>query len=179
MIKYESDDYWKGRCIRSVLTPSGVHMFCWLDKTMRDVEKKLLSVLYIALFTCMMCIYIVFLHCWLFIGLDERTQVKYLMILNKWKVWCQFQNSFFRCYTPFIFITHMLYKPINTWQTKCYEMQFNICSAAHAAHDRKACKRSTRPDICIQSLNQSISCRFLKSLLSSDYTDINEKGSAE
>lgn len=80
-------------------------------------KKKLLCVLYIALFTCMMCIYILFLHCWLFIGLDERTQVKDLMILNKWKVWCQFQNSFFRCYTPFIFITHMHNKPINTWHS--------------------------------------------------------------
>lgn len=67
----------------------------------------------------------------------------------------------------------------NKHMTQCYEMLFNICSAAHAAHDRKACKRSTRPDICIQSLNQSTSCRFLKSLLSRDYTDINEKGSAE
>ncbi len=60
----------------------------------------------------------------------------------------------------FIFITH---KPIHTQQTQCYEMEFNICSAAHAAHDRKACKHSARPHICIQSLNQSISCRFLKS----------------
>ncbi len=66
MIKYEREDA-LGVCgLPLVFT-------CWSDKTMRDVEKNNYSVLYIALFTCMLCIYIVFLHCWLFIGLDEST----------------------------------------------------------------------------------------------------------
>ncbi len=55
MIKYEREDA-LGVCgLPLVFT-------CWSVKTMRDVEKNNYSVLYIALFTCMLCITLLTIH---------------------------------------------------------------------------------------------------------------------